>query len=195
MDVLIILGIGALIRLLRQRRVSPINEPPHAPTLTPTMALAPADTPGAQRTSNLKRLVRRAVCGMLLALSLVVFALLPWPTAWAVSAAAAPDVHHVQAFVLRNVDAVTIGAVVFALLEPLLIGAICLLLSSLFAAPHLVWQIARLLGVTIALGYWCIRRRLARWRWQQCCIHLITPTSSRSIEPVHEADVTPFSGL
>jgi hypothetical protein len=140
--------------------------------------LTPADTPGVQRTSRFTLLMRRAVCGMLLAVSLVVFALLPWPTAWAISAAVAPDVQQIQAFVLRNVDMVTIGAVVFALLEPLLIGAICLLLSSIFAAPRVVWQVARLLGVTIALGYWCIRRRMARRRWKQCYTHILTPLSS-----------------
>jgi hypothetical protein len=175
MDLLAILGIGAFVRWLRRYGTKHTAHPSDVPAAPTTTALVSACMPSGQHTSGAKRrLVLRAVYGMLLAFLVVLFALLPWPAPWAMSAALAPDVQRVQAFVLRNVDVVTFGALALAVAEPLLVGIVgllCQIAGLLFKAvcrvPHLLWQIAHLTRLIIALGYWQVRRRRAQQRWQQ----------------------------
>ncbi len=163
MDLLAILGIGALVRLFKRR---------HTPTPTNTVLAASPDPiatvalshpfPVRPRIGSAPwRLLRRAIDGALIAFAFVVFALLRWPTAWPTSAACAPLVHTLQASIRNNVDLITIGAISLAVLEPLLAGVA----RRLLQLPRAIWLLSRLAWVYGRLGYW----RGRNWRMRRAC--------------------------
>jgi hypothetical protein len=158
MDLLAILGIGALVRLFKRRRTpSPTNTVLAAPPdPIATVALSHLFQVRPQIGSARWRLLRRAIDGALIAFVLVVFALLRWPTAWATSAACAPLVHMLQASIRNNVDLITIGAISLAVLEPLIAGVA----RRLLQLPRAIWLLSRLAWVYGRIGYW----RARNWR-------------------------------
>jgi hypothetical protein len=159
MDILAILGISALLRALRRPR----NRDRSTTQPSPTSADTPvAPTPLIFDMPS-RRLLRRAGEGLLLAGLVLVAALLPWPTAWAFSAALAPDVHRAQIFILRNTDCITIATTVFSMIEPLIV----LLFKRLRQVPRLLRLCMRLAWVRVKLDYWRTRNWHARRRWSR----------------------------
>ena len=167
MDLFVLLTVGVLGHLFRRKRMpEPLRTEVSPPSITPLASLPCIPSTSGIRSPH-QRLIVRALYGAVGALLLVAFALLPWPTIWPTSAAIAPDIQHLQAFVWHNVDLVTLGAISFAAIEPLII----LLARALLQAPRTLWMCGRILLLTVYLLSWRIRRRQARRRWQQCLAH------------------------
>src|SRR5262245_52042604 len=103
MDILAILGIGYMLR--RWRRREPAPKPPSAPNVIPAPAgIVP--TPAAPEAHSRYALLLRAARGLLLAGLLVFLACIPWPTAWATSAALAPTIHPWRRAIVCHVDVI-----------------------------------------------------------------------------------------
>jgi len=153
LQALTILTIAAFIRALgRRRRTPPLVAPTTPETTTSTI------TPPHRAVGPLQQLLGRARTGMALAGLLLGFAFLPWPTAWALSATLAPALSTPQAWIVRNMDIVTIAAVIVALAEPLIVR----LFKRLCRIPRVLWLLVRLARVQVQIGYWRIRNWHAR---------------------------------
>lgn len=173
MDVLIILLASVLLRVLFRRRDradmrSQLDAPANdlSGLVNPIVLRAPRQP--ARRTQC--RLLLRALYGVLLAFLCVVFALIPWPVAWQVSSAIAPQVYYLQALIVHNVDMVTIGMVTLAVVEPLLMSCVRLLLKRVFHTLSVITRIAHIFALLAALGYWRVRRNQTQRRWLRCCM-------------------------
>jgi hypothetical protein len=157
LQALTILTTAAFIRALgRRRRTPPLVAPTTPQTTTST-------TPTHRAVGPLQQLLGRARKGMALAGLLLGFAFLPWPTAWALSATLAPDLSTLQAWIVRNMDIVTIAAVIAALAEPLIVRVF----KWLRQIPRMVWLLVRLARVQVQIGYWRIRNWHARRTGQE----------------------------
>ena len=153
LQALTILTIAAFIRALgRRRRATPLVAPTTPQTTTSHT------TPPHRAVGPLQQLLGRARKGMALAGLLLGFAFLPWPTAWALSATLAPALSTLQAWIVRNMDIVTIAAVIVALAEPLIVR----LFKGLCQIPRVLWLLTCLARVQIQIGYWRIRNWYAR---------------------------------
>jgi len=161
-DLLAILGLSYLVRRLRRREpdtqsaVTPNSVPAPIPRIT-----APARPAARHRIT----LFWSAARGLLLAGLLVLLVLIPWPTAWATSAALAPTILPCRLWVIANLDVLTSGLVVFALIEPMLTRV----LGALRRSPRLLVLLARLAWVRVRITYWRCRNwqrslALATWR-------------------------------
>jgi hypothetical protein len=162
MDLLAILGLSYLVRRLRRREpdtqsaVTPNNVPAPIPRIT-----APARPAACHRTT----LLRQASRGLLLAGLLSLLVVIPWPTAWPTSAALAPTILPCRLWIIANLDLLTSGLVVFALIEPMLAH----MLGALRRSPRLLALLARLAWVRVRITYWRYRnwqRRLTLAIWQ-----------------------------
>jgi hypothetical protein len=158
LDILAILGLSALLRALRRPR----GQPPATDQTTQKEPLATRVAEPRPLSPRL-RLLLRAGNGLLLAVLMLVAALLPWPTTWATSAMLVPYVHGWQLWTLNNVDLITIGAVLCAVIEPLLAHALrllCRLLWPLCLSPRLLVLLIQLAWVSVYASYW----RFRNWR-------------------------------
>jgi len=150
MDILAIMGVGYLLRCWRRR--APQHPPASAPFAFSNLPASPA-TPAAHLRDTL---LLRAARGLMLAALLLLLTLLPWPTAWATSAALAPIVQPWRLAIVQQLDVLIVSLIGIALIEPLLLR----LLRTLRATPLLCWLLARLIWVAIQLAYW----RYRTWR-------------------------------
>jgi hypothetical protein len=156
MDLLAILGLSYVFRRLRRR------ERDHTPAVAPPAILAPtATTPPSPAARPRNALLWRAARGLLLTGLLVLVALMPWPTAWATSAALAPTIQPWRLWVIANLDVLTVSLVVLAMIEPLLSR----LLGAIWHIPHLIGLLARLVWVRVRVSYWRYRnwQRVPTW--------------------------------
>ena len=162
MDLLTILGLTYLFRRLRRRdrdtqsAVTPHSVPVSLPRITAPVRLA---------ARHHTTLFWRAARGLLLAGLLVLLALLPWPTAWATSAAVTPAILPCRLWIITNLDVLTSGLVVFALIEPMLAR----IREPLRGSPRLLVLLAQLAWVRVRITYWRCRNWqrslvLATWR-------------------------------
>jgi hypothetical protein len=177
MDLFAILGIGALIRLLRRGR----ND--HSAPSNTDVPFAPYSAPISPRLGRGDlRLLLRALRGLALAALLVIAALEPWPTAWSASAFLVPYAHGYKLWALRHVDVITVASVVSALLEPLLLVLLRLLRTlawrlwrGLCATPRALATIANICRLLLTLLHWRLHCRRLRQRWE----HLSLPIETR----------------
>jgi hypothetical protein len=152
-DILAIFGVGYLLRWLRRGRAqeNPGMSSNHRPSAT---------SPVPPTLQPCRALLLRATRGLLLAGTLLLLALLPWPDAWATSAALAPSVLPWRLWVVANVDVLTVSLVLFALIESLLAR----LLRAIRQAPRLLQLLVRLMWVLLRIHYWRYRN------WRRCAI-------------------------
>ena len=153
MDILAMLGIGYVLRRWRRRELGP--KPAGTPNAVPVSAhIEP--TPAAPTARPRYALILRAACGLLLAGLLVFLAVIPWPTAWATSAALAPAVQPWRLAIVHHIDVITVSLVCFATIEPLMLR----LFSAITHTPHLCGLLAQLVWVQLRISYW----RYRNWR-------------------------------
>jgi hypothetical protein len=150
MEILALLGVGALVRALRRSSKRDATASPY--TVDPFVA--PINSPG--RMGPRLALVLRAGHGLLLAALRLLFALLPWPTAWATSAALAPTIDIWRRAVLAKIDVITAALVGLALIEPLVLPII----RALTYVPRLLFLLTQLAWVQLRVLHW----RFCNWR-------------------------------
>ena len=150
MELLAALGLSYLFRRLRRRARDPQGATPPQSVPDPVSSSA---VPPKQEMRAHTALLGHAARGLLLAAMLILLALIPWPTAWAMSAVIAPAVQPWRRWVVDNVDVLTIGLVIFALIEPLLSR----LLGAIRHFPHLIGLFAQLVWVVGRVAYWRYR--------------------------------------
>jgi hypothetical protein len=152
-DILAMLGIGYVLRRWRRREPGP--KPAGTPNAVPVSAhIEPTSTAPAARPRY--TLLLRAARGLLLAGLLVFLAVIPWPTAWATSAALAPTVQSWRLAIVHHIDVITVSLVCFATIEPPLRR----LFSAITHIPRLLGLLAQLVWVQLRIGYW----RYRNWR-------------------------------
>jgi hypothetical protein len=152
-DILAILGIGYLLRQWRRRERE--HTPVGAPNAIPALAFTAA-TPMAPAARPRAALLLRAARGLLLAGLLMLLAVIPWPTAWATSAALAPIVQPWRLTIIQHGDVIIVSLVSIATIEPRLLR----LLSALRFTPQLCGLLTRLVWVACRIAYW----RYRNWR-------------------------------
>ena len=152
MDILAILGMGYLLRCWRRR--APERPPASSPYTFPGLSVPPVP-PVALAAHLCNALLLRAARGLLLAALLLLLALLPWPTAWATSAALAPIIQPWRLVIVQQLDVLIVSVVGLALSEPLLLR----LLRTLRTTPQLCWLLVQLAWITGQIAYWRYRNR------------------------------------